>query len=82
MICDIIFVLVDGTEIQGKEEIEQIKLKFPINILNTIRPLFIELSSKKDDSKRSEIRVYQNGSIDLKDDLPLLTSFDPSSNIY
>ncbi|HVA97714.1 MAG TPA: hypothetical protein VNG53_02380 [Bacteroidia bacterium] len=65
MACEIIFVLNDGTELLGKEKIDKNISSFPPNILDTIKPIFIEASSNTEEWKTSIIRVYQNGEYEV-----------------
>lgn len=76
--CELIFVLNDGTELIGKTAIDENLSLFPLNILETVKPFYLELSSKEiTHTNKSVIRVYQNGEIDIKENVPPLLPFYP-----
>jgi hypothetical protein len=74
MNCKLIFKLDDGREFEGKDNINEVLNFFPIGILDTIKSVFFETSSKTINWNISIITVFQNGTynIDLNrpNDLP------------
>ncbi len=75
---NLIFVLDDGTELIGENEINEHLNKFPSGILDKVEPICIDAASKAEDWNYSNVRVYQNGQIDTICNIPL----DPPFNDY
>ena len=68
--CKLIFVLDNGTEIEGKEPINKHLRLFPDGILETVKPIYFEGMSKAINWNQSVVRVYQNGKIDPVFNIP------------
>ena len=73
--CEVIFVLNDGTEIIGKGDIEKSIYLFPPNILEIVRPYHDDAQKKTTDWNNSIIKVYQDGTIETKLNIPQKESF-------
>lgn len=69
MKCEIIFVLDDGTELLQEKELKKNLFLFPPNILEKMKPIFIETLYNIRDWNNSTIRVYQNGTYDIIDNI-------------
>ena len=70
MNCDLIFVLNDGTELMGKEKIEQNIHLFPPNILETVKPVFFQTLQEVKGWNKSVIRVFQDGRYSIIENIP------------
>jgi len=70
MNCDLIFILDDGSEIIGKDSIDKVLHLFPLAILEKVRPIFLDAGRKAKDWNKSIVKVYQNGRIETKCNIP------------
>ncbi len=74
MNCRLIFKLDNGREFEGKDSINKVLNHFPIGILDKMKIIYFETSSKTINWNISIITVFQNGTynIDLNrpNDLP------------
>jgi hypothetical protein len=67
---NLIFVLNDGTELTGRNKINEHLDLFPSGILEKAKPICFDAAKKSDDWNHSDVRVYQNGKIETKYNIP------------
>ncbi len=68
--CRAIFVLSNGTEIEGKDKINKVLDLFPLGIIEKTRPLFYDAMNKTEGSNTSIFRVYQDGKTETVLNIP------------
>lgn len=68
--CDLVLVLNDGTRVIGKHEIEKYLHLFPPGIVERMRPIVEMARAKTSEGKRSEVRVFQDGTYEEMIDAP------------
>jgi len=74
---DVIFILDDRTELIGKNNIEDNLHKFPKGTYGRAKIAALECSNQPDNGKKSQIKVYQDGRIDVNHNVEF-ESFDAS----
>ena len=68
--CRVLFVLDDGTEIEGIDKTSKILHLFPFGIIEKTKPLFYDAMNKTEGWNSSIFRVYQNGKTETELNIP------------
>ena len=71
MSCIIVFVLDNGTRFIGDKQIKENLRFFPDGILERMRPIYFKTLFSTSNWNKSVITVYQNGTYDLEENIPL-----------
>lgn len=72
----LIFVLNDGTEITGKQKIDEKLDLFPAGILKKVKPICFEAAKQAEGWNYSIVRVYQSGKVEKELNLPQAEPFN------
>jgi hypothetical protein len=75
--CQLIFILDDGTELIGKEDVHKHIHLFPAGIEERIRPIYFDTMNKTENWNKSIFRVYQDGTYKIDLNLPPDTPLNP-----